>query len=155
MLHAWAGYASHAWGKNEVRPLSKAANYRVVFGASDTGETIVDFMDTLYIMGMEGEFAKDKEWIPHNLNLTHLREDVNVFEINIIYVGGLLSLFALTGDELFRDKAVEIVEKLLPAFDTPTGIPHGKVNMQTEVSWERRMSILSEVGTLHMKFSYL
>jgi len=155
MKHAWDGYSAHAWGKNEVRPVSKSGNSGSIFGASDTGATIVDSMDTLFIMGMEEEFARGKQWIAANLDLTQIKEEVNVFEINIRYVGGLLSLFALTGDEMFKDKAVEIVEKLLPAFDTPTGIPHGKVNMQTGTSRERKMSILSEFGTLHMEFSYL
>jgi len=155
MKHAWDGYAVHAWGKNEVRPVSKSGNSGTVFGASDTGATIVDSMDTLFIMGMKQEYLRGKQWIAANLNLTQIEEEVNVFEINIRYVGGLLSLFALTGDELFKNKAVEIVDKLLPAFDTPTGIPHGKVNMQTGMSQERKMSILSEFGTLHMEFSYL
>ena len=34
--------------------------------------------------------------------------DISVFETNIRYVGGLLALYALTGDDLFRSKAVHI-----------------------------------------------
>ena len=45
-----------------------------------------------------------------------------MFETNIRYVGGLLSIYSFTGDEMFKNKAVHIVDKLLPAFDTPTGI---------------------------------
>ncbi len=36
-------------------------------------------------------------------------------------MGGLLSLYALTGDDLFKEKAVHVANKLLPAFDSPTG----------------------------------
>ena len=39
--------------------------------------------------------------------------------------------YAFTGDDLFKKKAVHIVDKLLPAFDTPTGIPYALVNMKT------------------------
>ena len=47
--------------------------------------------------------------------------DVSVLETNIRYIGGLLSCFALTGDEIFKEKAANIADKLLPAFNTPTG----------------------------------
>ena len=55
---------------------------------------------------------------------------VSVFETNIRYLGGLLSVFALTGEEIFKSKAVHIADKLLPAFNTPTGIPYALVNMR-------------------------
>ena len=156
MKYAWDGYTAYAWGKNEVRPVSKTGNSRTIFGESDAGATIVDSMDTLFIMGMDEEFAKGKAWIETNLDLSAvMKEEVNVFEINIRYVGGLLSLFSFTGDEMFKTKAVEIVDRLLPAFNTPTGIPLGSINLQTGESSERKMSILSEFGTLHMEFSYL
>merc|ERR1719466_598645 len=155
MKHAWDGYAAHAWGKNEVRPVSKIGNLGTVFGSSDCGATIVDSMDTLYIMGLEEEFAKGKEWISTNLNLTQMTEKISVFETNIRYVGELLSVFALTGDDMFKTKAIEIVEKLLPAFATPTGVPHGRVDMRTGVAGKGDKNVLSELGTLHMEFSYL
>ena len=60
--------------------------------------------------------------------------DISVFETNIRYVGGLLSIYALTGDDLFREKALHVAEKLTPAFKTPTGIPYALVNMRTGVS---------------------
>lgn len=56
-----------------------------------------------------------------------------MFETNIRFVGGLLTCFALTGDVVFRDKAQQIADKLLPAFQTPTGIPHALVNFKTGV----------------------
>ncbi len=59
--------------------------------------------------------------------------DISVFETNIRYVGGLLALYAFTGDDLFRTKAVHIADKLLPAFNTPTGIPYALINVKTGV----------------------
>jgi|ERR1711936_473650 len=156
MKHAWNGYEAHAWGKNEVKPVSKSGNSATVFGSSEAGATIVDSMTTLYIMEMDEEFIKAKEWVADNLDLARLMKyEVNIFEINIRYVGGLVSLFALTGDEIFKDRAKEIVDKLLPAFDTPIGIPLGMIHLKTGLTRERRMSILSEFGTMHMEFSYL
>ena len=83
-----------------------------------------------------------------------------MFEINIRYIGGLLTLYSMTGDEMFKDKAVHIADKLLPAFKSPTGIPYGLVSMRTgnakNYPWASGgSSILSEFGTLHMEFAYL
>lgn len=60
--------------------------------------------------------------------------DLSVFEINIRFVGGLLSCYALTGDTLFRDKAEYVASHLLPAFQTSTGIPYSLINFKTGVS---------------------
>ena len=59
---------------------------------------------------------------------------MSVFETNIRFVGGLLSCYALTGDKVLMDKAYSVAKKLLPAFNTPTGIPYSIVNMKTGVS---------------------
>jgi len=60
---------------------------------------------------------------------------VSVFEVNIRFIGGLLTCYALTGDVMFRDKAQHIADKLLPAFNTPTGIPNALVNFKTGVCY--------------------
>jgi len=160
MKHAWENYVTYAWGKNELRPVSKRGHSASIFGSSSMGATIVDAMDTLFIMGMDEEFEKGKEWIAGNLDMNQMSGDVSVFETNIRYVGGLLTAYAFTGDELFKKKAVHIVDKLLPAFDTPTGIPFALVNMRAgnakNFGWASGgSSILSEFGTLHMEFAYL
>jgi len=160
MKHAWENYVTYAWGKNELRPVSKRGHSASIFGSSSMGATIVDAMDTLYIMGMDEEFEKGKEWIAGNLDMNQMSGDVSVFETNIRYVGGLLTAYAFTGDDLFKKKATHIVDKLLPAFDTPTGIPFALVNMRAgnakNFGWASGgSSILSEFGTLHMEFAYL
>ena len=59
--------------------------------------------------------------------------DVSAFEINIRFIGGLLSLYTLTQDKAFLDKAEDIAKLLMPIFDTPTGIPWALVNPKTFV----------------------
>ena len=86
--------------------------------------------------------------------------DISVFETNIRFVGGLLSCYALTGDPMFKEKAQHVADKLLPAFQTPTGIPLALTNFKTGSSknygWASGgSSILSEFGTLHLEFTYL
>lgn len=50
-------------------------------------------------------------------------------------MGSLLACYALTGDVMFRDKAAQLGERMLPAFQTETGIPHSLINLHTGVSW--------------------
>lgn len=57
-----------------------------------------------------------------------------MFETNIRFVGGFLTMYALTGDTMYKDKAQEVADKLLPAFQTPTGIPNALINIRMGVS---------------------
>jgi len=155
MKHAWEGYSRYAWGKNEVRPVSKRVNFKTVFGFNDAGATIVDAMDTLLIMGLNEDFERGREWIASNLNVSIFTDEVNMFEVNIRFVGSLLSLYALTGDEMFKLKAIDFADSMLPAFDTPTGLPVGVINLSTGEVYNDTWSVLSELGTLHLEFSYL
>ncbi|XP_037040353.1 mannosyl-oligosaccharide alpha-1,2-mannosidase IA-like [Bradysia coprophila] len=157
-LHAWRNYETYAWGKNELRPVSRLPNRGSVFGNSEIGATIVDSLDTLYIMGLNEEYQKGRDWIEKNFSFGNVNGDLSVFETNIRFVGGLLSMYAFTGDELFKTKAQEVADKLLPAFETDSGIPRSLVNIQTGYSknynWASG-SILSELGSLHLEFTYL
>lgn len=159
MKHAWNNYKLYAWGKNELKPMSKRAHLSSVFGAGDLGATIVDGLDTLYLMGLNEEFREGRDWVAEHLHIDEVDSDLSVFETTIRFVGGLLSCFALTGDTMFRDKAVEVADALLPAFDTPTGLPFALINPSSKASrqyhWAGPNSILSELGTLHLEFTYL
>ncbi|XP_018786542.1 PREDICTED: mannosyl-oligosaccharide alpha-1,2-mannosidase IA isoform X3 [Bactrocera latifrons] len=160
MQHAWDNYKLYAWGKNELRPLSQRPHSGSIFGIYDLGATIVDGLDTLYLMGLEKEYQEGRDWIERKFSLDNVSADLSVFETNIRFVGGLLTLYAFTGDNLYKEKAQHIADKLLPAFQTPTGIPYALVNTRTGASrnygWASGgSSILSEAGTLHCEFVYL
>ncbi|XP_067456986.1 mannosyl-oligosaccharide 1,2-alpha-mannosidase IA isoform X1 [Thunnus thynnus] len=159
MKFAWDNYKQYAWGKNELRPLTKNGHIGNMFGGL-RGASIIDSLDTLYIMGLMDEYKDAKEWVQTNLDLNSNGE-ASLFEVNIRYVGGLLSAYYLTGEELFKSKVLELGEKLLPAFNTPTGIPRGVINLGssgTSWSWgwaSAGSSILAEFGTLHLEFVHL
>lgn len=87
----------------------------------------MDGLDTLYLLGFHDEFEEAKKTIAH-IDWSQSDDLVQVFETTIRYVGGLLSAYDLSGDEIFITKTVELVDRLLPAFDTPTGIPYQYVN---------------------------
>uniref|UniRef100_U3FC87 alpha-1,2-Mannosidase n=2 Tax=Micrurus TaxID=8634 RepID=U3FC87_MICFL len=158
MSHAWNNYKHYAWGLNELKPISKQGHSSNLFG-NIQGATIVDALDTLYIMEMKEEFKEAKEWVEKNLNF-NVNAEISVFEVNIRFVGGLLSAYYLSGEEIFRKKAVELGEKLLPAFNTPTGIPWALLNIKSGIgrNWpwaSGGSSILAEFGTLHLEFIHL
>ncbi|XP_072103483.1 mannosyl-oligosaccharide 1,2-alpha-mannosidase IA-like isoform X2 [Mobula birostris] len=158
MKFAWDNYRRYAWGSNELKPLSKNGHASGLFGGL-LGATIVDSLDTLFIMGLQEEFREAKEWVESNLDF-NVNGEVSLFEVTIRFVGGLLSAYYLTGDELFKIKAIELGERLLPAFNTPTGIPWALINLRSGVgrNWgwaSGGSSILAEFGTLHLEFVHL
>ncbi|KAM4693558.1 mannosyl-oligosaccharide 1,2-alpha-mannosidase IA [Discoglossus pictus] len=158
MKFSWDNYKRYAWGLNELKPVQKQGHSSNLFG-NIQGATIVDALDTLFIMEMKDEFKDAKEWVEKNLEF-NVNAEVSVFEVNIRFVGGLLSAYYLTGEEVFRRKAVELGEKLLPAFNTPTGIPWALLNIKSGIgrNWpwaSGGSSILAEFGTLHLEFIHL
>ena len=99
--HAWRGYKQHAWGKDELRPLSKGCTSS--FGL---GLTIVDSLDTMWLMGLTEEFHEAREWVANNLDIAGNHHEVSVFETNIRILGGLLAAYHLSKDGVFLQKAV-------------------------------------------------
>lgn len=76
MKHAWSGYKTYAWGKDEVKPLSKSGSDP--WGGM--GVTLVDSLDTLFVMGMKEEFAEATQWVEKSLSFKHA-DTVSVFEV--------------------------------------------------------------------------
>lgn len=74
MEHAWINYRLHAWGKNELHPISKVP-HSGIFGPEDLGATIIDSLDTLYLMGMMQEFRQGRKWIEKHF---HINEIVSI-----------------------------------------------------------------------------
>lgn len=58
MQHAWSGYEQYAMGMDELSPQSGRG--RNVWGGQ--GITLVDSLDTLWLMGMKDEFWRGRDW---------------------------------------------------------------------------------------------
>lgn len=103
------------------------------------------------------EFKEARDYLKAHLNFDR-GASVSVFETTIRVLGGLLSAYDLSKDKVFLDKAVGIADRLLPAFDTPSGLPRASVVLNSGASsnpsWTSG-SILSELGTLQLEFRYL
>lgn len=118
------------------------------------GLTIIDALDTLYIMDMQDEYNDAKNWVENSLKLD-VNRDVNLFETTIRVLGGLLSIYHLTGDEVYKTKALEIGKRLMPSFESESGIPYSDVNLFTmqarSPKWSPDSST-SEVTTIQLEF---
>ncbi|XGW04411.1 hypothetical protein V3C99_015526 [Haemonchus contortus] len=160
MLHAWNGYKNYSWGANELKPVARTRHTQPIFGGPLMPATIVDAADTLWIMDLKEEYEEARNYIKENFNMTLATGTLSVFETTIRFLGGLLSLYALTGEDFYVEKARSVGEALLPAFNTPSGIPKSNIHMNTKhasnYGWaDGGSSILSELGTLHLEFTYL
>lgn len=150
--HAWKGYKDFAWGHDELKPISKS--YGEWFGL---GLTLVDALDSMWIMGLKKEFEEARQWVATHLSFEK-SVDVNLFESTIRILGGLLSTYHLSGDALFLDKAKDIGSRLLPAFNTPSKIPYSDVNIGSGVAHPPRWtsdSTVAEVTSIQLEFREL
>jgi Glycosyl hydrolase family 47 len=119
--HSWSGYKQYAWLRDEVTPVSERA--RDPFGG--WAATLVDALDTLWIMGMKDDFKKAVRACDKiDFSITG-SQDINVFETTIRYLGGFLASYELSGKKhgSLLKKAVEVGELLMSAFDTPNRMP--------------------------------
>ncbi|KAJ6639174.1 Endoplasmic reticulum mannosyl-oligosaccharide 1,2-alpha-mannosidase [Pseudolycoriella hygida] len=147
--HAWKGYKEFAWGHDNLKPMSMGSHDW--FGL---GLTIVDSLDTLYIMDLQEEYEEARNWIDMYLKFDK-NVEVNLFEVTIRVLGGLLSSYHLSGDKMFLTKAIDLGNRLLPCFDSPSGIPFSDINLATlkahSPKWSPDSST-SEVTTIQLEF---
>ncbi len=149
-LYAWNAYKQYAWGHDELKPLSRS--FKDWYGTS-LYMTPVDALDTLVLMGLNDEADKAREAITKNLSFD---QDIEVknFEITIRLLGGLLSSYQLTGDKKLLSLADDLGTRLLPAFNSPTGMPYMFVNLKTGKT-RGAESNPAEIGTLLLEFGTL
>jgi hypothetical protein len=115
--------------------------------------TPVDALDTLILMHLDDEAAKARSLIVSELSFDH---DIYVknFEITIRLLGGLLSSYQLTGDKRLLSLAEDLGNRLLPVFNSPTGLPYVYVNLHTGQIRDP-MTNPAETGTLLLEFGTL
>ncbi|HEY2799544.1 MAG TPA: glycoside hydrolase family 47 protein [Chthoniobacterales bacterium] len=149
-LHAWKGYEKYAWGHDALRPLSKTSHdwYEDSLLMSP-----VDALDTLILMKENAEADKVRDLIAQKLSFDH---DIYVknFEVTIRLLGGLLSGYQLTGDKRLLALADDLGHRLLPVFNSPTGLPYVFVNLRTGKVRGTKTNP-AETGTLLLEFGTL
>jgi endoplasmic reticulum Man9GlcNAc2 1,2-alpha-mannosidase len=139
------------------------------------GWIIVDALDTMMIMNLTSRVQHARHWIQTSLhhNQDH---DVNTFETTIRMLGGLLSAHYLSttypdlapisdddvgspGEDLYLEKATDLAERLLGAFESPSGIPYASANLNTSAGIQSHAdggaSSTAEATTVQLEFKYL
>ncbi|XP_041064068.1 ER degradation-enhancing alpha-mannosidase-like protein 3 isoform X2 [Carcharodon carcharias] len=147
--HAYQNYMEHAYPADELMPLTCRGRVRglepsrgdVDDALGKFSLTLVDTLDTLALLNQIEEFEVAVKKV---INDVHLDNDivVSVFETNIRVLGGLLGGHTMAlilkdqgeqmqwyNDELL-DMAKELGYRLLPAFNTTSGLPYPRVNLK-------------------------
>ncbi|GLD94489.1 hypothetical protein PINS_up003100 [Pythium insidiosum] len=160
MQFVWRNYEEHAFGADEIEPLS---GKKVAASWGGIACTMVDALDTLWIMDMKDEFARAREYVATKLRFDHLGADpgahISVFETIIREVGGLLSAFELSRDEIFKSKAKELMDLLAPAYQASEGVYYTYFNPKTKHKhfppWSAHMAHVADIGSLQLESRYL
>ncbi|KKA28850.1 hypothetical protein TD95_000260 [Thielaviopsis punctulata] len=160
MKHAWTGYRTYAWMHDELAPNTKEFKDPFCGWAA----TLVDSLDTLWIMGLTDEFDEAAKAVRDiDFTYTPQRRDIPVFETIIRYLGGLLSAYDVSGGAkgnypMLLEKAIELAEILMGVFDTPNRMPILYYQWQPEAASQphRAGSVgVAELGSMSMEFTRL
>ncbi len=156
-VHSWEGYKTSAWLHDEVTPIS--GGFKEPFGG--WAATLVDALDTLWIMGLKEDFklaVKACEEIDFTTTASQL---INVFETTIRYLGGFLAAYELSERQYpsLLHKATEVADLLMCAFDTPNHAPISRWDWRTYTAGAPQRAptgtLVSEIGSLSLEFSKL
>ncbi|OAX80881.1 hypothetical protein ACJ72_04783 [Emergomyces africanus] len=163
-VSSWDAYRKYAWGQDQFHPISKTGTQMSPDGL---GWIIVDSLDTMMIMNLTSQLGDAREWIHHTLTYDQ-DQDVNTFETTIRMLGGLLSAHYLTGqlpgvassrDFIYLSKAVDLADRLLGAYESPSGIPFASIDLRTKQGivshTDGGASSMAETGTLQLEMKYL
>nr|POE63481.1 mannosyl-oligosaccharide 1,2-alpha-mannosidase [Quercus suber] len=166
---SFADYEKHAWGYDEYRPASKGKKQMTPKGM---GWIIVDALDTMMLMNLTTELTHARQWVKSNLTYDQ-DHDVNTFETTIRMLGGLLSAHYLStefpgryapvddglSDDLYVEKAVDLADRLLSAFESTSGVPLASVNLHTRKGIPSHAddgaSSTAEATSVQLEFKYL
>ncbi|KAK6206748.1 glycosyl hydrolase family 47 [Colletotrichum tabaci] len=160
MERSWGGYRKFAWMHDELSPVS--GRFRDPF--CGWAATLVDGLDTLWIMGMKEDFdAAAKAVKDIDFTYSPTRRDIPVFETIIRYLGGLLAAYDVSGGKkgeykVLLDKALELADILMGVFDTPNRMPILYYNWEPQYASQPHRATtvgVAELGSMSMEFTRL
>ncbi|KAJ3208361.1 Endoplasmic reticulum mannosyl-oligosaccharide 1,2-alpha-mannosidase [Dinochytrium kinnereticum] len=137
-------------GHDELMPVSKKGNSWLHLGI-----TVFDALDTALLMNQTTVFEEAVAWILKDFTMT-ADVNANVFETTIRVLGGLLAAYHLSGREELKVKAVEVAEKLVPAFEGGGGLPLTSIHLRSGQAVASPYDVsTSEATSLQLEFKYL
>jgi hypothetical protein len=161
--YSFAGYAKCAWGWDEVRPVScTGRNWDDMGGYPSPGLalTLIDSLTTLYLANLTEHWRVALEYVERELTFD-VPVSVSVFEMTIRVVGGLLSAYELSGEAhpFLLQKARDMADRLLPAFNTQTGFPNSHIHLRlgnhSNAPWHPNSVYLAEIASFGIEFRSL
>jgi mannosyl-oligosaccharide alpha-1,2-mannosidase len=156
-LRGWNAYRANAWLHDEIMPIS--GKHKDGFGG--WAATLVDSLDTLWLMDLKNEFFEAAEAAANiNFHPDHSSlEFVNIFETTIRHLGGFLAAHDLTDckDERLLQKAIEVGDLIYASYDTPNRLPITRWDIRGH---NRRMlpakeGILAELASASLEMTRL
>uniref|UniRef100_A0AC34QZL4 Alpha-1,2-Mannosidase n=1 Tax=Panagrolaimus sp. JU765 TaxID=591449 RepID=A0AC34QZL4_9BILA len=148
-LFGYENYMKIAFPHDELMPIACEPRIRgITPSRGDVDDalgnfslTLIDSLDTLVVIGEYDEFESAVKKV---IKTVRFDSDftVSVFETNIRMVGGLISAHVMAkmlqtthdkmlwyNDELLK-MTIDLADRLLPAFNTTSGLPHPRVNLK-------------------------
>lgn len=173
--HGYDNYMAHAFPHDELKSISgtwtdtlaELGNARQKAGSTYSGVamTLIDSLSTLAVLGNKTEFEKSVLWLD-----SHISWDqdvrVNLFEVNIRLLGGLLSAHSLALDpslglmenysgSLLR-LATDLGDRMMKAFTSDSPLPYAWINLKHGLEpGETREQCTAGIGTLILEFGLL
>ncbi|GAA5862653.1 hypothetical protein JCM3774_001092, partial [Rhodotorula dairenensis] len=158
--HSYRAYEKDAFGFDDYHPISHRGSN--MSPAGPVGYFLIDSLDSLLLTGLTDEYRRARDWVETlNFDLDDKYHTFEASRITIRVLGGLLSAYHFSGetDQMLLDKAVDLADRLLPAFETPSGLPLSFVNLAKRQGIpdpdNRGMTSVAEAGTLQLEFKYL
>ncbi|KAL1604619.1 hypothetical protein SLS59_003814 [Nothophoma quercina] len=152
---SWASYRAKAWMKDALKPIS--GGYVDQF--SGWAATLVDSLDTLWMMGMRDEFYEAVAAVATIDFGKSTTATVNTFETCIRYLGGLIAAYDLSGHEVLLQKAIEVGDLLYAGFNTENGMPVDFISFETAKEGTglhvESQVVSASPGTITLEFSRL
>ncbi|KAI2633359.1 glycoside hydrolase family 47 protein [Xylaria nigripes] len=163
-VNSWDAYSLNAWGYDKYHPVSRRGSQ---MSPNGLGWIIIDSLDTMMVMNLTSRIADARNWIEESLGFNQ-DQDVNTFETTIRILGGLLSAHYLSNrdrdtnlptDSFYLQKAIELADRLLPAYTSQSGIPYASVHLRRRKGLRSHAnagaSSMAEAGTLQLEMKYL
>ncbi len=148
--HAWEGYKKYAWEADDLKPLTQKPK---LWYKQSMLMTPVDAYDTFIMLGLTEEAKEAKETILAKLNF-NADNNIQVFEVTIRILAGLITAYEMDGDKKFLELAIDLADRMMPAFKTPTGMPYRYIHLQTGKISDS-INNPAEIGSLMMEFGKL
>lgn len=151
MQFAWENYQQRALTSDQETQRSWAST-----------STLVSAMDTLWVMRLTDEFSRARNFVDVNMSIAELSQSGNpimVFDAMTKVVGGLLGSYELTGDDLFKTKAQELMNLLVLAYNEQSGVFSALYNPKTNERMDQvgmgKRAFIAELGSLQLELRYL